>query len=348
MVGARTAKARTDWLSLPSGVGSYQRDPHDSRKGVVRCPDCGREQERSLPSEGAVQFQSVTGRCSVCAALNRSPLKGTLRHKSGATFLFDEPRDPERPNERAAIICASFAKGRGCLSREGRGYAYIYNKDRPDWNGLCHLCVEVVNHQWRKKRVDEPLNDGPDGGTWILYSKEDEEGNIPVRFRLCGCEVPFPRSSIKSRLHAHRTGKSPWPPCCRKCSDRPGETIERLLQSVGAPPSDSPAFQSFLEVVRAVAERWAVVREYPERTLEKRLRKVGLADIGPKLGINQHGQETDKNYRNRVSSQLKTRGVTEAFPALRAAVVEEIKAGRAVEEVARQMWAQRPDAKKSA
>jgi hypothetical protein len=230
---AVSSEIEIEWLDLPSGLGKYRRDPDNPKKGKVKCPDCGKEREVTLQSDGSEKFRSMSGRDDVCAALNRSPLKGVYNHPSGAIFFLDrEYRDPDDPNGKTTFICANFVKNKDCPLPEGRSYGYLFNKDRSKWNGLCFACLKKVNHRWRKKTENLCLNDGPDEGssTWILYGEEDEQGRIPVRYRLCGHTISFPSESIKSRLSAHKTGKQPWPSCCKPCSDRPADVIERLVR----------------------------------------------------------------------------------------------------------------------
>src|SRR5437763_16076942 len=105
---------QSEWRDLPGGLGKYRRDAEDPRFGRVMCPDCGKEKHRILWSEGSKQFLEITGRCGVCAAQNRSPLKGTLHHPSGASFLFDKKEGIESPNVEVWIRCANPASNPGC------------------------------------------------------------------------------------------------------------------------------------------------------------------------------------------------------------------------------------------
>ncbi|HEX3558262.1 MAG TPA: hypothetical protein VHU19_03610 [Pyrinomonadaceae bacterium] len=101
------------------------------------------------------------------------------------------------------------------------------------------------------------------------------------------------------------------------------------------------------EVVRAVISCWSLLRRGDNQDA-RRVKKVGLADVGSELGINQNTDEEDKNYHNRVRSQLKTRGMKDKFPLFRKTVIDNFEAGHSAEESARAFLKLLSSAKKDA
>jgi hypothetical protein len=255
-----------------------------------------------------------------------------LHEKSGATVYWLKREEGQRNN--VAFDCAKCGQS-------------FYCKDdlppRDEWWGMDDEC----RYKYNPLRVASPL------GERVGQSPPKPGRHRPRLGTKVLIPCPFPDCGKINEFHIESTRRDGFLPLCQGKGKHTRNRIaawvlSSVAQTTVAVPDSDPAFQQFLEVVRAINSRWSVVRDYPGRTFDKRLKMVGLTDVGALLGINQHTQETDKNYRNRVSSQLKTRGVSDGFPAFRKAVIEEVEAGRTVEEAARMMWAQRSIAKKAA
>ena len=200
-------------------------------------------------------------------------------------------------------------------------------------------------------------------GMRLLFSQEDEEG-VPTIYERCStpdqpCVGKLSKSVARDYLSKHRRGKKVLGMCFDHSHNPEAftEIIEtRLQQQLGATVQpqngdelrDDSEFQRFLESVKALADRWEAVRNYPGRSFAQRLKMVTQADIGPALGVHQHKDETEDNYGNRIRFALRKRGATQSFPVFRSAVAEGIERGESNNEVARRLWAERPGAKKAA
>lgn len=307
----RRVDARRGRIVRLSDGGIARRDTEDPRYGWVACPDCPepKKERRVIIPSNAERLQNFTGRCHRHGVAHRKKLKGRLRHPSGAYFLFDKLDGIEDPNVCVWVECPNPDKNLNC---EGEYIGWKYNWYRQKVPCLCGSCVSAPGRGHRSRLITDNLDlfDGPGGtsGTLILYAQGDEQGKIPVKYRLCGDIIRFPRDSIRSRLHAHKTGKQPWPSCCKPCSARPADVIERLAQATignGNGKQRDDVLQKLLEAVGAVAVAWAQVRG-GAGSLEHRLKKIDLLVIGSELGVPLDPYD-DVKSRNRVTRKLTSR-----------------------------------------
>ena len=334
-----------------------RHDEDDPRYVWVTCPDCPKPKERRviLPSN-LERRRKFAGRCRDHGHESRRKLKGKQPHPSNAYFLFDKLDDIKDNNVYVWIKCPNPDKNADCKDEY---IGYKANWYKADASCLCPNCITLPGRGHTSRLITDKtipvhawLEDGAAEAPLIAevcYGPEE----VVVKFKACGHEETWPRASARSRVFAHTHPRRPgdhFPLLCRECRGNRSKMLELLQSPVnnGGWQKSDEGFGRFLEVVRAVASRWSAVRDYPGRTFEKRLKMVGLADIGPAVGVHQNRQETDKNYRNRVGHALDGRGVTEAFPDFRQAVAEGIERGESCEEVARRLWSQRARAEKAA
>lgn len=323
----RTLERRGQFVSLPDGTQA-RRDSEDPDLVWIVCPDCEEERSRGLPSYGSEAFQKITSRCMKCSSKLRRTLKGEFPHKSGAVFYLDPTdRDPARPNGKTRFRCANAGRDLpDCL--EDTGYTWLYNKNRPSWNGLCENCLSKVNHRWRLKTADVIVYDRSGEGeqkgpaiSEILYSKsKDATGDVEVTYLNAACRHSelWSRSSIATRFSSHmssnkRLRRERWPRFCRDCRLHP----EKMLQAVtsnGDRQSDKKLARrakKLLDVINAIiAVRHDV--QNPKLTRDEQMDLVKQWRVAGKLGI---GDVSDTiAAANQVGERLRRLEVRNMLP----------------------------------
>jgi hypothetical protein len=212
-------RARVEELSSGARV---RRDPDNTTRGWVTCPDCPEpKQERYLFIPSGANFEKFPGRCTGCSARRKRTLTGIVQHPSGATLLLDE-RDPADQRNRAAFECANAGQYPDCLAKS---FGWLQLFKTPTWPGLCKHCMSN-RPPLRKIADDLILMNGSGGteGTRFLFSQEDDQEMVPVVYGGCGCTRRVLRQHI---IQQYRKGTY-WPKVCRECRNNPVRLIERL------------------------------------------------------------------------------------------------------------------------
>jgi hypothetical protein len=333
-------------IPLPSG-GLAQRDPRNPRYGWVICPDCEKPEERYIPiPHGGQDFERFTGRCRDCNALQSRTLTGVVPHHKTAKPINLNDR---KGGDKVKFECLNRGIKPGCL---GESYSPIATLFSEPSQGLCEVCFAEWLRDSKKRSGDVTLIDWRDGrprARATLHFSQQDGQDVPVTFSGCNDVGSYSRSAVIVRLNQHLRGDRVYADRCRDCFLDPTKIIELALNTVMSEGQwKSEEFSRFLEAVTSVASRWDVVRNYTDLDFEKQLDRVTLMDVGPLLDTHQNVGEEGHNYRNRVTSKLKNRGMVEGFPAFKRAIAEGIKRGESVEDVAQRLWSERPRAKKTA
>jgi hypothetical protein len=180
------------------------------------------------------------------------------------------------------------------------------------------LTKDLPVYSWAQTR-------GPDGPfvelrAWVRYSKGGEK-EVPIWFSGCREEHTFSRAyaqQLKS-LHNQRGDEFPnWCPPCAKDPDRIVASVMAQTQNGNGQESGSAESRkqkrldkNLLKAVDAVASIWEHVRNYPNRSYQKRLDMITQADLARALG---YKSQDEKNLINTASNYLTRCQVREMFP----------------------------------
>lgn len=319
-------RARFNWVELRDG-GWVRRDFENESEGHFVCPDCGGHRTASMPS--GKNLERATGRCGPCANRRKRTIKGVIAHEPSKAICLMSVRDPERTKDRAAFICARWAKRTagerpaGCL---GVDFAWLSQFKDDGWHGLCGPCSkEKPRH--RKDISEFTFRDGPDGAAGTRLFLEGNEWK--VEYYGCKCERSVSRRDALAAISGYEKNKSSYPPVCRKCL-RPCNVLARMRQfpaQNGNGPKDDGTVKASKtrrerEPIKTVNGKSlsdldaGILKLYAEKganslvTLELVAQEVGLG----RAGVGDGGQKN-------VSRLLERNGVADTFPVHRDKVI---------------------------
>jgi hypothetical protein len=308
-------------LALPDGsVLSFVRR---TKEGLpFFCGGC--RQEQLLKCELAVDvfLSDADWYCPGCAHLI-----GEHQHRTGATVHWLKRRKEDRK------IKIDFR----CIGCKELRYTRDHTIQSDVWMGRCDDC-----HM--HPRTITGTRETALGAVVPFDNREGQTVTVKCPIPGCPGTTDWPVGTAK---------KKGFLGICRRHSKA---DIALAYMSAGlGEPNGGEFFERFLEAVTAVAMRWTVVCSYTGLTFEKRLEMVTQKDIGPLVGVHQGKGEIGKNFDNRVARKLEALGVVRVFPGGRGrfrtfveAVARGLKEGDGPRKVARLLWFQKPELKKTA
>jgi len=227
----RGVPTRIELIELSSG-GMLKRDPHNSRRAWVTCPDCPEPKEERyvlIPPERSKQFQDYTGRCPAHANLFRRELRRKKYAAEGHTTLLSGGtvrRDPDNP-KYGWVTCPE-----GSSECEGERYVFVhFGKSLRNLTGVCRPCLG-----WRRRRTER---DEHPSGALVRRDERDPSNSRRVVF-ICPNPKKQPGCLGKSYAWLKAFDDPDYCGLCENCqgNDPPNKIKKDLILKDGPDGTD--------------------------------------------------------------------------------------------------------------
>ncbi len=330
---------------LPGGA-IFHWDIHDPdndkpKRRLMSWPSCGHKAYASYRYHW--QAEGKSPRCTICHPSERT---GEVLLPKGTIAIYDMDKRLvcHHPNGgryfKIAIKCRGCFEKTGLLKHVSLVTISEYLSGKRNYSELCDDCL----------RDDHPLKlKGEEAiktslhGTTTDFTRENESGEVPSIYKLCGCEKWFTREDALTHWK-RRPGR------CRKCQHDPERFAARVEarrqnsneQEKGSAGERTDAKnrnreQWIIEAVNGVRELWAATATFSRRSLEERCDMITEADLAPYLG---NSSKERKHQVQHTRRRLEACRVKEMFPdgeqwysQFRKAVVKWIEQGIPSEEI---------------
>jgi len=245
-------------------------DPADPSKRGITCGRC-KKIWYSSPRYGKALLE-FPGICPTCKPRQHA---GEVILPKGTKVFFDldkrERQGGTTSTDKVIIECRGCFKETGKLKKVWLSQVTRYMRGQDTWDELCGECV-------RKRGPLDKLNTDKiaPSGTITQFGRENEKGEVPIIYKLCGCE----------RWTAKQNGISNWKKWVDTCPahqrDRAGlhallieQTSHNLENGNGKKHSGPEKGYNAIITEAALTEAFGNVQGYP--TQEKIAELIGVA-----------------------------------------------------------------------